>query len=165
MALPGSRLQCTRERLISSVSGAQTGSVEGVSPWCSETHWQVGQVILTCGVGWVGVWNVPRRVAVREATWEQLEVKGHSGGLGLDVLGAPPSGCTRGGVGGGGDAGTRLAGALTHVPGQLVGAGGRHLGEEGMASGCRSSCLDCTATGGSSPRCTHSPPARSAPHT
>lgn len=164
MALPGSRLQCTRERLISSVSGAQTGSVEGVSPWCSETHWQVGQVILTCGVGWVGVWNVPRRVAVREATWEQLEVKGHSGGLGLDVLGAPPSGCTRGGVGGGGDAGTRLAGALTHVPGQLVGAGGRHLGEEGMASGCRS-CLDCTATGGSSPRCTHSPPARSAPHT
>lgn len=41
-------------------------------------------------VGWLGGWGVPRRVDVREAAWEQLEVRGHSGGLGLRVPGAHP---------------------------------------------------------------------------
>lgn len=45
---------------------------------------------LTSSVGWVGVQNVPRRVDAWKATWDQLEVRGHSGGWGLSVLGAHP---------------------------------------------------------------------------
>lgn len=129
--------------------GAQTGAVEGgVQKPTSRDN----RVILTPGVGWVGVQNVPRRVAVREAMWDQ-------GGLELHVLGVHPVAAPVG-------AGTRLAGMFLQALGQLVGAGWGILRRRGwaLALGAPAWNLDSGATGGSSSPRKHSLPMCPAPH-